>query len=740
VKLDELDITNIGRRREVRLIRQDEITECGLACLAMVANAYGKQVDLLSLRRRFSISLKGLTLRTLLGFAAELGFAARAVKADVEDLRQLPVPAILHWDFSHFVVLSAVGNGARGTRYKILDPALDATWMSAEEISRHFTGVAVELQPNIDFSQRPERAKLSLWRLWNKSRGLASGLVQTLLLSAVIQVFVLVSPLLLQISVDTIIPASDVDLLSSLIIGFLGLTILNLAASALRSLKLVSLGNQLGYQLVANLFRRMTRLPLGWFETRSVGEILTKFNATQPIVDLITHGLVSAVIDGIMGIITLALMAIYSPVLASISLVALIIYSVVRLSYFGWMRSRNIGVITAQAREQAVLIETIRGFTAIKMFAKERDRQRVWQNKRIDYVNAQVSVARIQALFDVANSAVMGIENIAFIYVAVRMVIDGHFSIGMMYAYSAYKQQFLSAGLNVVGKIFDYKMLDVQLRRIGDIALSDEEDTGSPDTEAGDAFEGAIELRNISFRYGAGDPLVLKDISMSIAPGETVAIVGPSGSGKTTLFKVAVGLLSPARGDVLVDGIPLAAMGLARFRRNVAAVMQDDTLYAGSVAENIAFFDSDIDMDRVYAAATAAVIHEEVAAMPMGYESLVGDMGSALSGGQKQRILLARALYHRPSILFMDEGTAHLDVELERAVARSLKALSITRVVIAHRPETIKLADRVVELTDGTLRERRRPVETIEVDPVRANLLEAFRLSPTVGMGRKEVT
>jgi ATP-binding cassette subfamily B protein RaxB len=179
MSLDDLDASTIGRRREVRLVRQDEITECGLACLAMIANAHGKQVDLLSLRRRFSISLKGLTLRTLLGFASELGFSARAVKAEVEDLHQVSVPAILHWDFSHFVVLGAVRSRARGARYKILDPSLGTSWMSADEISRHFTGVAVELQPNIDFSQRPERAKLSLWRLWNKSRGLGSSLFQT---------------------------------------------------------------------------------------------------------------------------------------------------------------------------------------------------------------------------------------------------------------------------------------------------------------------------------------------------------------------------------------------------------------------------------------------------------------------------------------------------------------------------------------------------------------------------------
>ncbi|MEO8374413.1 MAG: peptidase domain-containing ABC transporter [Sphingomonas bacterium] len=707
VRIAGIAALRFGRSRIAPVVRQDEATECGLACLAMIAGSHGYDVDLISLRRRFAVSLKGLTLRTLLRFAEEIQLNSRAVKAEIDDLPKLSLPAILHWNFSHFVVLADIAPRSKRP-FLIHDPATGPGWKTEAELSRHFTGVAVEFEPGTAFRTRRERSKLALWQLWARTRGLGAALGQTFLLSAIMQIFLLASPFFLQISVDTVIPASDKDLLTVLALGFVGLTLLNLATSALRSLALVSLGNQLGYQLVSNLFRRMIRLPMAWFEKRSTGEVLTRFNSTQPIVDLITHGLVSTLIDGGMAVLTLILMAIYSPVLASVSVAALVAYMVLRLSYFSVMRSRNVGVVVAQAREQSVLIETIRGMVAIKLFGRESDRQRLWENRRVDYVNAQIGVARLQAVFDVGNSAVTGLENIAFVYLSVRMIIDGHFTVGMMYAFSAYKQQFLTAGLNVVGKIADYKMLDVHLNRVADIALSEKEEMGTPDGDSADRPRGALTLRNIAFTYGRGDAAVLRDVNLSIRAGETVAIVGASGSGKTTLLKIALGLLQPTRGEVLVDGQRLQSLGLAFYRRNVAAVMQDDVLYAGSIAENIAFFDASIDMDRVIAAALAAIVHDEILAMPMGYESMVGDMGSALSGGQKQRVLLARALYHQPAILFMDEGTAHLDVDLERAVSASLRAMSITRVLVAHRPETIRSADRVVEIEDGVARVRTR--------------------------------
>jgi len=291
---------------------------------------------------------------------------------------------------------------------------------------------------------------------------------------------------------------------------------------------------------------------------------------------------------------------------------------------------------------------------------------------------------------------------VLFVYIAVGLALDGAFTAGMIFAFQAYKQQFLDASMRLVEQAINFRVLDVHLKRIADVALAKpEEDPEQPRAEAKVEAKGGLELRNLHFAYGAGEPAVVRGVSLKIAPGQTVALVGPSGGGKTTLMKLMLGLYRPGHGDILIDGVPLPSFGLNHWRRQIGYVAQDDALYAGSLAENIAFFDPEIDMSQVQEAARLACIHDEIAAMPLGYETLVGDMGSVLSGGQKQRVLLARALYGAPRVLFMDEGTANLDPLLEEAVSRALKRLGITMILVAHREGAVRLADRVVVVQRG---------------------------------------
>jgi ATP-binding cassette subfamily B protein RaxB len=685
-----VDLLELGGVSRTPMIHQSEAAECGLACLAMVAGRHGLKTDMATFRRRFGVSLKGATLKTLLQIAETVGFNARPLRTEIADLRQLDLPAVLHWDLNHFVVLTRVTPGLRGRRFHIHDPARGPRIVGDEELSSHFTGVVLELTRSERFQPRQEQSKLRIGQLWSKMSGLWSALRSVLLLSLVLQLVALATPFYLQLAVDTAFPSFDSDLLKMLAIGFGGLMVINMATGWLRSLILISLGSALSYQVVVNLYRHLLRLPLPWFEKRHVGDIISRFGSTQPIAQLLSEGLVAAIIDGLMAFVTLALMFVYSPMLAAVALVAWLLFAGLKLGFLHALRMRNVDAITTAAKESSSFIESVRGIAALKSFAQEGNRQRLWQQRKADAVNAQIRLGRLTAGFDAGGQFILAAERVLFVYLAITMAMGGAFTVGMIFAFQAYKQQFLDAATRLIDQAIQYRLLDVHLNRIADIALSKPEpDCGGGERER---VAGAIELRGVGFSYGAGEPEVLRSVSLAVEPGEMIALVGPSGGGKTTLLKLMMGLFEPSYGQILVDGRPLLA---AEWRRQIGSVSQDDSLYAGTLAENIAFFDPEIDMARVRRVARMAAIHEEIEAMPMGYETLVGDMGSVLSGGQKQRVLLARALYPDPAVLFVDEGTAHLDPKSERQVMEALAALPITRVISSHRPLPLQAAQRI---------------------------------------------
>ena len=697
---EALKLLNFGARK-LPVIRQNETTECGLACLAMVAGFHGFRTDIAALRRRFPTSAAGVTLSAIMEMAARLDMSCRALKVPLADIRKLQTPAIIHWDMNHFVVLKST----RAKSMVVHDPATGVRRYTRDVFSTHFTGVALELHPTRDFETGQERTRLRLGHLWTRIRGLKRTLAQALVLSAILQLVMLVSPFYLQVTVDEVLVKFDADLLFVLAFGFGALAVLNAVAGLLRGYVLLYFGNMLDYQMVCNLFAHLIQLPADFFEKRHIGDIVSRFGSVGPIRSLFTEGLVATVIDGVMAISTLILMFVYSAVLGSIALVALTLYLVLRVATYPPLRERNEDAIVFHAREQSFFMETVRGIMSIKLFGRETDRRRLWQNRFADAVNADVRVHRLRIWFALGNSMIFGIEHVVLIYVAAKMTLGAEFTVGMIFAYMAYKRQFTENAIALVERLIEFRMLELHLSRIADIALAEREPAALPSsTNRGDgALRGALRLEGVSYRYGEALPEVLGGVSIDIAAGETIAFVGSSGSGKTTLMKIMLGLFEPTAGRVLVDGRPLEDVGAGEYRRQVGSVMQEDALFAGSIAENIAFFDAQIDMARVVRVAGLACIHREIIAKPMQYETLVGDMGSALSGGEKQRILLARALYRHPKILFMDEGTSSLDVATERDVNASIRSLGVTRIIVAHRPETIRTADRVVALSDGRL-------------------------------------
>lgn len=697
--MPNLDLGLLSKGR-IRLVRQTEVAECGLAALTMVANFHGLDVDLGTMRRRFAPSLRGAALRTLIGVADRIGLVPRAVKLPLEQLANLHVPGILHWDMNHYVVLERV----KGEKALIHDPAGRSTWMLMAEVSDHFTGVALELRPGDNFETGRQRERLRLSQLWRRMTGMKRALAQVLVLSLVLQVYVLALPYYMQIAIDTALPALDGDLLAVLALGFGLFTLVNAGASLLRSFVLLVAGTTLGYGLASNIARRLFRLPIDWFEKRHTGDILSRFQSITPIQTMLTQGAVAAVVDGAMAILTLALMFWYSTLLAFIALLAFALYCIVRLVSFSFEREAQEAAIVTGGKEQTTLIETLRGMTTLRLYGRETLRHALWQTRLTDAVNADVRVARIGIWQQTANLLIFGIENIVTIWLAVGFVIEGAgFSVGMVFAYIAYKTQFTQKAAALIDQGIAFRMLGLHLERLSDIALSEEDKSFGSSADIETELKGRIELRDVIYRYSPSDPLVLGGVNLLVGQGEHLAITGPSGGGKSTLVKVLLGLVEPESGEVLIDGLPIARFGYRSFHSQVAAVLQEDSLFAGTLADNIALFDESIDMQRVIASAAAATIHEDIARMPMQYETLVGDMGSTLSGGQKQRVLLARALYRQPKVLIMDEGTAHLDTGHERAVNAAIASLGITRIIIAHRRETVEAASRVLVMESGKL-------------------------------------
>ena len=695
---DPLD-TGLLTRSRVRLVRQSEVAECGLACLAMVANYHGYDIDLASMRRRYPPSPRGAPLRTLIDVADRLQMMSRPVKLPIEQLPNLAMPAVLHWDMNHYVVLERV----RGRQALIHDPDGRSRWMPLAEVSDHFTGVALELSPGKNFQPGRERAKVRWSDLWSRLTGIKRALLQVLVLSLVIQAYVLALPYYTQIAVDTVLPAQDANLLIVLALGFGLFTLLRVGATFLRSFVLLTAGSRLGFGISSNVARHLFRLPVDWFARRQTGDILSRFQSVDPIRTALTEGTVAALVDGLLAMTTLAILFFYSAMLASVAVLALLGYMAVRIVSFSFQRQAQEAAIVAGGKEQTTLIESMQGIAALRLFNRETARHTLWQGRLADETNAQIRMGRINVWQQGANGLLFGVENVVTIYLAIRLVLDGGFSVGMVFAYIAYKQQFLERSAALLDQTIAFFMLRLHLERLSDITLAEEDASFGESIDTRTELRGAIELREVTYRYSPTDPFVLHGIDLRVEAGEHVAITGPSGAGKSTLLKIMLGLVEPTSGEVLVDGVPLVTFGYKSLHDQVAAVLQEDMLFTGSIGDNVALFDDAPDTGRIEDAARAAAIHDDIMAMPMRYETLVGDLGSSLSGGQKQRVLLARALYRRPRMLFMDEGTSHLDAANEARVNVAVRDMGITRIVIAHRNETVDAADRVLRFEGGRI-------------------------------------
>ena len=692
-----------GWRRRLPVIRQTEAAECGLACLAMVADWHGYRIDLSRLRNQFSVTLHGMAFVRLMECAETLHLSPRAVRLELEELSQLPTPCILHWDRNHFVVLKRV----RGQKVELHDPARGEVCMTLAQIDRHFTGIALELTPDHAFKKLDLRKKVKLTALIGHTVGLKTALIKIFCFSLSLELLALLSPLINQVVIDEVLVALDDSLLVLIIIAMLLMTATQTLIGLARQWAAITMSVNFNMQWTANVFHHLLRLPIDWFEKRDIGNISAKFDAVDSIQSTLTTTILEALLDVLLVVGTLSMMLLYNVPLSLMAIAAALLYCLMRILWFSAMRQAAEDSWLAGTLESSHFLETLHGMLSLRVNGALIHRESSWRNLNVARRNTQLKEDKLAMVYGIINTVIGSLLGAGVLWYGAQAVLSGQFSVGMLVAFLSFQGRFSGSINNIIDTVFAWRMLDVYNERLADIVLTPREDTtGIMNTAIVPALrdgEPALILQDVSFRYAPDEREILSNVSLLVMPGEVVALTGRSGCGKTTLAKLVLGLYTPTSGEIRTLGLIHHQPGYSSVRKMIGAVLQEDQLFRGSILDNICFFSPHADQESAQQCAELAQLHDDIIALPMGYFTQIGEMGCSLSGGQKQRLLLARALYKKPQMLIMDEATSQLDVGNEIIISQALRELGVSILLIAHRPETIASADRVIELNSGKL-------------------------------------
>ncbi|WP_147061360.1 peptidase domain-containing ABC transporter [Kozakia baliensis] len=693
-----------GWKKRPPIVQQTEAAECGLACLAMILGYYGHQIDLATLRRKYAVSTKGMTLRDMVQIADRSGLSARAVRLELDEIQNLQLPCILHWGLNHFVVLTNIKRG----KYLIHDPASGRKVRNLDQVSKEFTGVALELTPSEIFERKDERKTLRLNDLFRRIGGLRGALTQLFLLSLGLETIAIIMPIVSQIVIDEVIVTSDYELLDTIAIGLVFLLILQLAVGSVRQWAVLLLSTRVGMEWNAGLFDHLSKLPLDYFMKRHVGDIVSRFGSLNTIQSTLTTSMVQSVMDGLMAIGMAVMLFVYGGWLGGIALVALVLDIVLRLFTYRLYREAADEHLVTRAQQQSHFMETVRGMTSVKLLGLRNRRKVAWLNLAVDNINIQLRMQRYDLFYGRLGDLIFGADRLAMLVLGTSAVMRGDMSVGMLVAFLAYKDQFAGRVGSLVNSLFQLRMLNVQTDRLSDIIMTEPESSGliiasaeSSDVVAPGSEPATLTCENIAVRYSPHDPWIIKDISLHVPRGSSLTIMGPSGCGKTTLLKVMMGLIEPSHGRILIDGEDIRCKDLEIYRSQISSVLQDDKLFSGSLADNICAFDECPDLSWIEECARLASIIDDIRRMPMKFETLVGDMGSILSSGQRQRILFARALYRKPRILFLDEASSHLDHDNEISLLETMRNLRATIITVTHDKDFVLDHSNVISIASS---------------------------------------
>ena len=703
----------LGQKKALPVVFQRQIAECWLACLVMAGSYHGLNVDLPALRQRVVLSTRGGSMRDILDLAEDLGLRGRVVRADLDQIDRLVLPAILHWGFNHFVVLAKITR--KGAI--IHDPARGRVAVSRSDFSREYTGIALELWPSESFVVGAGSADHVTWqKILGKPRGLTAVSMQVFAVGLASQCLGLSVPLTTQWTLDNLVEGGNESWLFFPAAIIAAALILGAVFDGARSAMLQDATTSYGVRWRSSLVDHLTKLPMAWFGQRQTGVVVSDFNSTDVILRSVSDGIINTMLDGILSVVTFLLMLRYNVLLGLITLGGAGSYAAIRTIFSGILHRATSDQVEASSRESAHLVETVRCIRTIKTLGREHERHHQWLNFGIDSANAKTSLGRVRASLKTTSAATGAAEQVAVFVLGMMAVMQGSLTVGALVAFLAFRQQFYDRVSSLIDTWSDARLLRVHADRVADIVAAEidpEHEIAATQRRLGE-MNGRLECREIGFQYGSNEPFVLKGLNVILEEGECVAVTGRSGCGKSTLISLLLGLERPTEGEILMSGVSLASVGRRELRTFISAVGQDDVLFSGSIIQNITSFDVVVDVEWAMTCAQLMEMDADILRMPMGYNTVISEGGSTLSGGQRQRLCLARAIYRRPKILILDEATSNLDIETERKVSTAIKELGMTRVMIAHRPEAIKSADRVLALQDGRLLERDLELQLID--------------------------
>ena len=693
---------NLFRRHRVPVVRQMSAVECGAACLSMILSYHGRETRISECRDELGIGRDGVTGLTIAKAARAHGLRVKAYSIRPQDFKFVTLPAAIHWEFNHFIVVE------RWTpdNVDVIDPAVGRRHLTAEEFDAGFTGVVLTFEPGVNFERSSSTAR-PLWRRYLLKYVLqAPGLLAQIIgASILLQVLGLALPLFTKVLVDFAIPFGVGDILLLFGFGMILFVMSQMVTSYLRASMLIYLQARLDSRMMLDFFEHLLTLPFKFFQQRSSGDLLMRLSSNSVIREMLTSQTLSVFLDGSLVLVYLLIIMVQAPLFGLIVLIIGMLQVTLLVATTGRMQRLMQRDLFAQAQSQSYLVEALTRIETLKASGAEDRALDHWSNLFFNQLNISLQRSRLSVLIDTGMMTLRILSPLLLLWVGAYRVLNGSMSLGTMLALNALASAFLLPLSSLVSNGQRLQLVSSHLDRIADVLEAEPEQDFQAATTA-PALSGRVEFKAVSFRYDPNAPLVLEDISISIEPGQKVAIVGRTGSGKSSLGKLLLGLYPPTSGEILYDGIPLEDLNYRTLRSQFGVVLQESLLFSGSIRQNIAFNDPALEFDKVLAAARLAVIDEDIEAMPMGYETLVAESGAGLAGGQCQRLSLARALAHEPALLLLDEATSHLDVITERQVDENLSRLSCTRIVIAHRLSTIRNADLILVLDQGRIVEQ----------------------------------
>ncbi len=679
--------------RRVPYVPQMEMVECGAAALAMVLGYWGHHAPLSHVREACKVSRDGANGANILQAGRAYGLEAEAVKVEVEHIRDLPLPAILHWEFKHFVVLERIT--ARGVH--IVDPGMGRRFISMAEFRTSFTGVALVFAPDDEFVERKRRFP-SLGRYLEILRSVRPSLVQLLGASLMLQAVGLIFPVASQVLVDRVLLPHYQPWLWGLAVGLSLALVAKLLLGLLRSYVLQGLQNRMDRQLMEGFTTHLISLPIGFFLQRQAGDLMQRLESNSQIRDLFSSRSVSAILDVFLLLGYSSLMLAYHWQLGLLVMGLSALRVVLLLAIRRHNQQLMTTELTVSGQEGAILMEALGSLETIKASASEDRVLARWIPRLVRRANVSMERQRLAITSTQLMGILQGFATAALFWMGGREVLGERMTLGVFTAFLALQGLFMGPLESMLGAITDLQFLTSHLLRLDDVMESAPEASGSADPGR---LKGHIDLEGVSFRYAEGSPWILQDIHLSLKPGEKIALVGRTGAGKSTLARLLMGMHLPTEGSIRFDHQDLGTLDLHKLRSQMGVVMQESFLLDDTVRANVALRDPLLPMERVQWAAEVAQVHEVIHKLPQGYKTRLGENAKTLSGGERQRLCLARAVALEPSILLLDEATSSLDLETEARVHANLAKLGCTRIVIAHRLETVKDADRILVLEDG---------------------------------------